>query len=236
MGLKKLVKRYKVYEAKTLSDRAAKKKKLKVYSKLKSKTVKEIKPKIKFSKVKFTRALGNNPGSNNKHLLETYSSLLLSERHHLNNRSDLTFQQLFNSLQWHEGAVKDNIEKAKNKFLLSGKRFLWQYRVPKIVKSNLLMTLTGHNARVRSCSFSPDGKKIISGSDNTRHSTDLQAISSNNFDDHTLILWDSKTGQEIYSMKGVRGVKKCGFSDDGKNILLLFNTAMSMRQLLVANS
>jgi len=59
MGLKKLVKKYKVYEAKTLSERAAKKKKLKVYSKLKSKTVKDIKPKRKFSKIRFTKAIGN---------------------------------------------------------------------------------------------------------------------------------------------------------------------------------
>ena len=61
MGLKKLVKKYKVYEAKTLSERAAKKKKLVAYRALtKKKNVKlKKKIKLKFTKRNLTKALGN---------------------------------------------------------------------------------------------------------------------------------------------------------------------------------
>jgi len=59
MGLRKLIKRYKVYEAKTLAERAAKKKRLIPYRELASKKTPVKKPKRKFSTRKFTEAMGN---------------------------------------------------------------------------------------------------------------------------------------------------------------------------------
>jgi len=61
MGLKKIVKKYKSYEAKALSDRAAKKKKLLAYKKLSKKKGVKLKKKIKlrFSKKNLSRAIGN---------------------------------------------------------------------------------------------------------------------------------------------------------------------------------
>ena len=44
-------------------------------------------------------------------------------------------------------------------------------------------TLEGHDGEVSACAFSPDGKTIVSTSD-----------------DRTLSLWDAETGREVYGM------------------------------------
>ena len=62
MVLKKLVKNYKSYEAKTLSKRADKKRKLKAYKALKPKKIVKVKAKRKFSEAGFTKAIGNPYG------------------------------------------------------------------------------------------------------------------------------------------------------------------------------
>ena len=65
------------------------------------------------------------------------------------------------------------------------------------------LTLKGHLSRVTSVSFSPDGKRIVSGSW-----------------DETLKIWDVKTGQEMLTLKGHSDrVKSVSFSPDGKRIV-----------------
>jgi eukaryotic-like serine/threonine-protein kinase len=65
-----------------------------------------------------------------------------------------------------------------------------------------LLTLKGHTGEVRSVAFSPDGKRIASGSE-----------------DGTLKIWDAATGQETLTLKGHDGaVLSVAFSPDGKRI------------------
>jgi WD40 repeat protein/tRNA A-37 threonylcarbamoyl transferase component Bud32 len=65
-----------------------------------------------------------------------------------------------------------------------------------------LLTLEGHAGRIRSIAFSPDGKRIVSGSD-----------------DSTLKVWDTATGQETMTLKGHTGlIRSVAFSPDGKSI------------------
>ena len=63
-------------------------------------------------------------------------------------------------------------------------------------------TLKGHTDPVTSVAFSPDGKRIVSGSD-----------------DKTVKVWDAHTGQEIRTLKGhTNWVLSVAFSADGKRI------------------
>jgi WD40 repeat protein len=63
--------------------------------------------------------------------------------------------------------------------------------------------MTGHKSRVFSVVFSPDGKTIVSGSD-----------------DETVRVWDAATGVEQHKMTGHdHGVSSVAFSPDGKTIV-----------------
>jgi WD40 repeat protein/serine/threonine protein kinase len=64
-------------------------------------------------------------------------------------------------------------------------------------------TLEGHSATVTSLAFSPDGQRILSGSE-----------------DSTLKLWDVETGEETLTLKGhTAGVESVAWSPDGRRIV-----------------
>jgi WD40 repeat protein len=63
--------------------------------------------------------------------------------------------------------------------------------------------LKGHEGAVRSAAFSPDGKRIVTASDDT-----------------TARLWDAATGKQIRELTGHAGiVLSAAFSPDGKRIV-----------------
>jgi WD40 repeat protein len=67
------------------------------------------------------------------------------------------------------------------------------------------LTLKGHSGSVRSVSFSPDGKRIVSGG---------------GYRDNTVKVWDAQTGQETLTLKGhSHYVMSASFSPDGKRIV-----------------
>lgn len=69
----------------------------------------------------------------------------------------------------------------------------------------LLLTLEGHTGWVHSVDFSPDGKRIVSGSS-----------------DRTIKLWDARTGQETLTLalRGLTPSVYCvRFSADGRRIV-----------------
>jgi len=63
-------------------------------------------------------------------------------------------------------------------------------------------TLTGHKGWVRSLAVSPDGKVLVSASD-----------------DQTIKFWDLATGRNFRTVKGHSGPVRCvTFSPDGKRL------------------
>ena len=82
-------------------------------------------------------------------------------------------------------------------------RRIWgEVRVWDAATGQEALTLKGHTAPVRSVCFSPDGKRLASGSA-----------------DQTVKVWDAQTGQEILTLKGHTGsVNSVCFSPNGKRL------------------
>jgi WD40 repeat protein/class 3 adenylate cyclase len=124
-----------------------------------------------------------------------------------------------------------------------GRGFEWYYWQR---KSRLaLRTLQGHLAAVTSVAFSPDGQRIVTGSDDhtakvweaasgrelltlkghsswiwsVAFSPDGERIVTGSFD-HTAKVWEAVSGRELLTLKGHRaGIRSVAFSPDGQRIV-----------------
>ena len=72
-----------------------------------------------------------------------------------------------------------------------------------IIKSKVRLTLTGHDGLVKSAAYNPDGRRIVTASE-----------------DKTAKVWDAQTGIELLTLTGhQRGVTSAGYSPDGERIV-----------------
>jgi WD40 repeat protein len=66
-----------------------------------------------------------------------------------------------------------------------------------------LLVLKGHTSRLETASFSPDGSRVVTSSQ-----------------DHTARVWDARTGAELLTLKGHTNiVTSASFSADGSRIV-----------------
>jgi WD40 repeat protein/serine/threonine protein kinase len=80
------------------------------------------------------------------------------------------------------------------------RHFEWRY-LHRQCHSNLL-TLQGHTGNIHSVAYSPDGKRLASGSGDT-----------------TVKVWDAQTGQELLTLRGhTLAVSSVAYSPDGKRL------------------
>ena len=137
-------------------------------------------------------------------VLEAFARALGQEAHVLRQRPDLLWQQLYNRLQWvEEPAVKEAIQPEFIRRTTHPPR-PWAHNLIRPRESRaIVMTLIGHTGGVNSAAYSPDGKRIVSASD-----------------DKTLKIWDAKAGKELLTLKGhIDSVNSVMFSLDGKRIV-----------------
>ena len=81
----------------------------------------------------------------------------------------------------------------------------------KSVEGQEPLTLKGHSHTVTSVSFSPDGKRIVSGGGDWSYGEPLPG---------EIKVWDAQTGQETLTLKGHSSlVSSVSFSPDGKRIV-----------------
>ena len=72
-----------------------------------------------------------------------------------------------------------------------------------IIKSKVRLTLTGHDGLVKSAAYNPNGRRIVTASE-----------------DKTAKVWDAQTGTELLTLTGhQRGVTSAGYSPGGERIV-----------------
>jgi tetratricopeptide (TPR) repeat protein len=76
---------------------------------------------------------------------------------------------------------------------------------------NEVMTLYGHDSRICSLAFSPDGRRVLSASI-----------------DETVRLWDAATGAEVMALPAQHAVWSAVFSPDGKTIAITDGNAVTL--------
>jgi WD40 repeat protein len=139
--------------------------------------------------------------------LEAVARALSREAHVLAQRPELTWQQLYNRLQWADPPLAEQLAAERQRRSAPGAH-PWIHRYTRLRESGaLLRILSGHTDQVWACAISPDGAWIVSASR-----------------DGTLKIWDAATGAERATLVGhVDWVWGCAISPDGAWIVSTSN-------------
>ena len=131
--------------------------------------------------------------------MSEFADFIRGQVHILHEHPELTFQQAMN--QPDSSSVFSAAQALLGHGVIQRPWLRWVNKPQS--HSSCLMDLGGHTSFVHTCSFSPDGARIVSGSR-----------------DKTLKIWDAQTGQEIYTLIGHTDVvETCSFSPDGSRIV-----------------
>lgn len=131
--------------------------------------------------------------------LVAFSRALKREMHILTREPELTWQQLYNRLQWEGEEVKRVVAPELTRRSAMGSKPWMRYKTPYQESDALVLTLEGHTDVVTACAYSPDGSFIVSASL-----------------DSTLRIWKTSTGQSVCVLTGhTRAINDCVFSPNG---------------------
>jgi hypothetical protein len=139
-------------------------------------------------------------------VLGAFDRTLGREVHDLARWPELTWQQLYNRLQWEgEPPVPAVLEPAFEERRRADAGPWFRTRTPPFESEALIRTFAGHRTFVKYCDFSPDGSRLLSADD-----------------DGLLVLWDVETGVALATAHSRTGsLKWCRFNPDGRRVLLM---------------
>jgi WD40 repeat protein len=129
--------------------------------------------------------------------LDAFARALRREAHSLSQRPELTWQQLYNRLQWEGAPVSGLVEREFARRTSGGGAPFLKIGTRPVESPSLVQRLVGHtddagrprSAAVKDCAFSPDGAFIVSAAQN----------------DPRLRLWDVSSGRELRSAVSPHG-------------------------------
>lgn len=191
-----------------------------------------------------TTAAGSLSFTTRRTALARFAGTLQSESHVLALTPELTWQQLFNRLQWDQ-EVLERLQPALARRSVAGSPPWLRSLTPVRESSSLLRTLAGHQGDVSVCAFSPDGARLASATSTGQmrlwevdtgkmlwsiqaHTFPIRActfdpagrqlVSASN--DGTLKLWSATNGEELGKLSGhAQPVLACAFTADGTGVV-----------------
>ena len=178
-----------------------------------------------------------------KKVLDAFEERLRLESHHIHRHPEMLFSRLYNHLTWLDknGPIHAICEQAR-----PGQRnWLRMIQDPRPAPSPWVVSIEGHTRVIRTVAVSPDGRLIVSGSDDQiikvweldsgrllrslgGHTGEVNAVavSPNGreiisaSDDKTLKVWDLESGRLLRTLEGHSGgIVAISLTPDGKRVV-----------------